>query len=339
MQDGSPLREPIAIERVCNGAVRREGYTDFKGGFEFQLGQESVERDASESGRDVFQNSGNRGPTTGPDSQYGMSMPNNPRNSDATRPELFGCELRASLAGFKTTSVLLRPDGSTFSLDVGSIVITPMDNVSGSTISMTSLAAPAEARQAYEKGEKALNRNKFPEAERELKKALAAYPDYAAAWSMLGEVHRHNSDLAAAREDYLKAATLDPKFVNPYYGMAIISVHEKNWPDVVKYTDQVAKLNPVAYPMASMYNAAANYYMGNIKVAEESILAFQKSGSGQQNPDSYLLLSNILLAKHDYDGAAKALDEYLKIAPNAANAAAIKKQIKDLNSMSQAKQK
>lgn len=334
LQDGGTLNEPIAIERVCNGIVRREGYTDFKGNFEFDLGQGASERDASESGRDVFQNSGNRGPTQGQGSDYGISTPNNGGNNDSTRKELLGCELRAVLPGFRTSSVILRPDGSSWSLNVGTIVLTRMEGVTGSTISMTTMSAPPSARQAYEKGEKAVDRNKFPEAEKELKKAVTEYPDFAAAWSMLGEVHRHNSDYVSARADYLKAIALDAKFVNPYYGMAIVSVHEKNWPEVLKYSDEVAKLNPVAYPLTGMYSAAANYYLGNLDVAEKNARAFEQADVKHEHPDSSLLLSNILLAKHDYDGAAKALEGFLKIVPNATNAADIRKQIKNLNEMS-----
>jgi TolA-binding protein len=338
LQDGAVPPEPIAIERVCNGAVRREGYTDFKGNFEFSLGQGSVARDATESGRDVFQNSGNRSATTGAGSEFGITMPSNSRSTDATRPELFGCEVRASLPGFRTTSVMLRPDGSSFALNVGVIVLTPMENVSGAVISMTTLAAPPDARQAYEKGEKALEHKKFLEAEKELRKAVAQYSGFAAAWSLLGEVNRQKADFAAAKEDYLHAIAADPKFVNPYYGMAIVSVHEKNWADVLKYTGEIKKLNPALYPLAFMYSAAANYYSGNLDAAEESARTFEKLDIKHNSPESALLLSNILLAKHDYSGAAKTLEVYLKILPDAPNAAEIKKQLKDLEAMSVAKQ-
>src|SRR5690349_5671617 len=39
MDDGTKPPEPVAIERVCNGVVRREQFTDSKGHFSFQLGQ------------------------------------------------------------------------------------------------------------------------------------------------------------------------------------------------------------------------------------------------------------------------------------------------------------
>src|SRR5437016_6743320 len=37
LEGGGALAEPVAIERVCNGVTRLEGYTDFKGQFEFQM--------------------------------------------------------------------------------------------------------------------------------------------------------------------------------------------------------------------------------------------------------------------------------------------------------------
>jgi tetratricopeptide (TPR) repeat protein len=338
LQGGLALTEPVAIERVCNGTVRREGYTDFKGNFEFQLGQGTVDRDATESGRDVFQNSGNRGPTQGPGSDYGISMPSNARNGDSTRTELLGCELRASLPGFRTSSVSLRPDGSSWSLNVGVIVLTRLDTVPGATISLTTMAAPSEARNAYEKGQQEISRGKFSEAEKELTKAVSIYPDFAAAWSMLGEVRRQQDKPATAKEAYLRAISADPQFVSPYFGMAIVAVHEKSWTDVIKYSGEALRLNSSLFPLASMYNGAANYYLGNFDAAEESIRRFEKLDTDHHNPESALLLSNILLAKHDYSGAGKALEAYLKIVPNAPNAAEIKKQLKDLNDMNMAKQ-
>ena len=337
LQGGVAITEPVAIERVCNGAVRREGYTDFKGNFEFQLGQGTEGRDATESGRDVFQNSGNRGPTQGPGAEYGIGMPSNARNGDSTRTELLGCELRASLPGFRTTSVILRPDGSSWSLNVGVIVLSPMDSAPGATISLTTLAAPADARNAYERGQKDIARGKFADAEKELNKAVGIYPDFAAAWSMLGEVRRQ-VNASSAKEAYLRAISADPHFVSPYFGLAILAVHEKNWAEVLKHTGESLRLNASLYPLAYMYNGAANYYLGNLEAAEKSVRAFEKLDKDHHNPDSSLLLSNILLAEHDYAGAGTALQAYLKLVPDTPNAIEIKKQLKELNDMNLAKQ-
>jgi TolA-binding protein len=317
--------------------VRKEGYTDFKGSFEIQLGQDAASRDATESGRDVFQNSGNRGPTQGMDSDFGISNPNASRSPDVTHPELLGCELRASLPGFISSAVPLRVDGSSWDLNVGTIVLKRMENVEGTTISLTSMSAPSEAKHAYEKAEKAVAARKYPDAEKELSKAVKAYPEYAAAWAMLGEIHRNQNQLDSAREEYNRAIAADPQFVNPYYGLAILSVHQKNWEDVLKYTSQVARLNPAAFPLIFMYNGAANFYLGHLDAAEESARRFKRLDSGHQHPDSALLLSNILAARRDYEGAAQQLQEYLALVPNAPNAMEVKNQLEQLRSLNAAK--
>ncbi|HZU32310.1 MAG TPA: hypothetical protein VFB79_14430, partial [Candidatus Angelobacter sp.] len=49
LEGGGTLAEPVAIERICNGVTRREGYTDFKGQFSFQMGTNVMFQDASEN--------------------------------------------------------------------------------------------------------------------------------------------------------------------------------------------------------------------------------------------------------------------------------------------------
>src|SRR6478735_4252266 len=42
---GGGAAAQVLIERICNGMVRREGYTNSKGNFQFELGRNSAERD------------------------------------------------------------------------------------------------------------------------------------------------------------------------------------------------------------------------------------------------------------------------------------------------------
>ena len=70
---------------------------------------------------------------------------------------------------------------------------------------------------------------------------------------------------------------------------------------------------------------------------KKSVRAFEKLDKDHRNPDSSLLLSNILLAENDYAGAGSALEAYLKLVPDAPNAVEIKKQLKELNDMNLAK--
>jgi Tfp pilus assembly protein PilF len=324
LDGGMSPPEPVLIERVCNGMARREGYTDGKGHFEFQLGQNNGIQDASESSVDPLTTSGMMDTKTSQDSRR--------------LAQLMGCELRAVLPGFHSTTVMMRLEDNFGQLNIGTIFLRRMDNVSGSTISLTTMQAPKDARHAFEKAQKDLAQKKVQDAEKELDKAVGLDSHFAAAWSLLGEIHENQNLLEQAKKDYDQAIAADPVFVNPYFGLAAIAVHEKRWQDTVKFTGQLEKLNPYAYPIAYLFSAAANFYLGNLDAAEEKARKFETLDTAHRRPDVALLLSNILEGKHDYAGAAQKMRDYLDRSPNAPNAAALQGEISRLEKLSLQKQ-
>jgi len=222
---------------------------------------------------------------------------------------------------------------------VGTIILKRLSNVEGSTISMTSLAASKDARQAYEKGRKARTENKLEEAEKDLNKAVELYPSYAAAWALLGEIHTMQNRLQEAVKEYTQATTSDPQFVTPYYGLAIIAVNQQRWQDAATFSEQTIRLNGYAYPTAYFYNAVANFQLKNFEVAEKSGRKFQAVDSEHRHPDIALLISQILTERQDYAGALQQLRSYLAQAPNAANADQVRAQITRLESAAAAQPK
>jgi tetratricopeptide (TPR) repeat protein len=321
MDGGEALPEPVAIERLCNGSVRREGYTDFKGHFQIQLGSNFGFQDASE---------------------------NDPRSSTAQLPRpsvqsgnrspmnLTGCEFRAVLAGFQSSTVMLRSVSDGFQTEVGTIILKRMGDAKGTTVSLTSMAAPKDAKQAFEKGRKALSEDKFDEAVKQLDKATEKYPQFAAAWSLLGDIHQQHEQFDKAGEEYKKALAADPQYVNPLYGLALIAAQEKKWQDVADYTGQVINLNAYAFPSAYFYNAAANYNVGKFDVAEVSARKY-KAGGDRKHPEVSLLLGSILARKEDYSAAAQQLRDYLAMVPTAANANELQARISQYDQLSLAK--
>ena len=308
-EGGGAPSEPVAIERICNGTVRREGYSDSNGHFQFQMGQNIGFHDASESNVSTFP--GDR--------------PVNARQSpEMRRLQLQGCELRAVLAGFQSSTAPIRADASSWQIEVGVIFLKRMENVTGATISLTTMSAPKDAKQAYEKAQKIYAQNKLAEAEKELQKAVRIYPSFAAAWSLLGDVHARQNQFDQALKEYTQAVTIDPQFVNPNFGLSIIAVQEKRWLDAVQLTNHVTKLNAFAYPSAYFYNAVANYYLERLDAAEESARKFKALDTDHHHPDVALLLGDIRIRKNDYAGAAREMRDYLAVAPNAPDAAEVK---------------
>jgi tetratricopeptide (TPR) repeat protein len=323
--EGGVLSEPVAIERVCNGITRREGYTDFKGQFQLQIGQNIGFQDASESD-----------PHESPGTNLGLPVPG--QSSSRQAMNLQGCELRAVLAGFQSSTVRLQPNiGDSFQIEVGTIVLKRLGNVKGTAISATTLKAPKDARHAFEKGSKAFFADKLPEARKELEKAVRIYPQFAAAWSRLGDVEHREHNVQGAHDAYRKALEADPQYVNPVFGLALLAIAEKNWPDAARLTAQVNSLNAYAFPAAEFYNAAANYNLGNYQLAEESARKFKAADSQHLHPEVSLLLSNVLAQKQDFAGAAQQIRDYLLVVPNPPNANELEAKAKEYEGLSVSK--
>jgi tetratricopeptide (TPR) repeat protein len=321
-EGGASPTEPVVIERVCNGVARRQGYTDAHGSFQLQLDQNIGFQDASETtSASIF----------GTDAQPG-------RQYQDPKLRYQGCEIRAVLPGFQSGSVLLKLQENSWQFDVGTIFIKRMDKAQGTTVSMTSLSAPGDARHAYEKAQKAFAQEKLDSAEKELNKAVKAYPNYAVAWSLLGDVHQRQKQLEEAKNDYTRARSADPQFVNPSFGLALIAMQEKNWQEAAQYTQQVAKLNSVAFPSAYFYNAVANYNLGKFGPAEESGRKFKAMDTEHHHPQVCLLLSDVFIRKQDYSNAAQELRDYLTIAPGAPDAETVKEKLQRLEQAKVAKQ-
>ncbi len=306
MDDGTVPTERVSIERVCGGSVRREGYTDSRGYFAFQLGANlGVMQDASSSPSfDPF------GRNTSSSSIPGLEI-----NPGVTETELMNCELRASLPGFRSNSLSLAGRRPLEYSEVGTLVLYRLGAVQGTTISANAARAPKEAKKAYEKGHNLLKKKKFAESQEQLQKAVAVYPQYADAWFDLGLLHEAQEQTEEARRCYLEALQADSRFISPYWRLALFAVKENNWQQVKDLTEKALALNPLDYPLGHFYNAVANLYLQKLDAAERSARKAQMLDSQHNITKLPLLLSRILEQKGNYSGAAEQLRGYLKDAP------------------------
>src|SRR5580700_9298410 len=186
IDDGSPLPGPVTIERVCNGATHTEGYTDMKGSFGIQFGNESgVFQDATDSpSRSSMGNVSAIGGSSG--SALGGAGGGAMGGSQDRMLE--NCELRAKLPGFRSQSIMLAGRRPMDNPDLGTILMHREAPGEGSTVSATSLNAPKAARKAFDKGQELLKKNKLGEARDEFEKAVQIDQSYADAWVELGKL-------------------------------------------------------------------------------------------------------------------------------------------------------
>jgi Tfp pilus assembly protein PilF len=213
------------------------------------------------------------------------------------------------------------------SFDPVTLILHPMANVEGRTVSATSLTAPKDSLKAFEKATKAMQKGKWKEAQSNLEKALQGYPRYAAAWSELANVYAETKETGKAREAFRQAIAIDPKFVAPYFGLAEIAMREHKWQEMAEHTGTLLKLDPYGLPGAYAYDAMAHLNLDRLDAAEKSAREGLKIDQVGEVPKNHHLLAVVLMRKGDYAAAAAELREYLQAVPKAADAEFARRQL------------
>ena len=319
LDDGTQLTESASIQTICRGRRQTVTHTDSHGGFSFELGDRNSTFAAGIGEADV-------------DS---ISNPGTNNRGNNMQRDWRECELVAQLAGFTSQPVDLSSRLTTFeSADIGRLVLHRMGQVDGLTISATSAMAPKDAQKAYEKGLQKAGKEKYAEAEQLLSKAVEIYPKYAAAWYGLGRLQFRTNNAGPARHSFEQSIAADPKFVNPYRGLAELNLSQQRWPELVTVTTQLLALNPVDFPDAWLRNALGNYYLQNLAEAEKSARQGMKVDDQHQVPKLEYLLGVILIQKRNYTEAAVHIQNYLKVASQPADIDAAQKQLAEITRLS-----
>jgi tetratricopeptide (TPR) repeat protein len=308
--DGSPLGQAVSVSTICYGIERTEAYTDSKGGFSFQFGERNngVFQDASIPDVPV------------PSRVSGLGRP-------TSRPwDLMNCELQARAPGFVSEAIRFSADDS----NVGAIIVHRMGKVEGNVVSVASLAAPKDARKAFDKGEDSLGKKKLEEARKSFERAVEIYPEYASAWQQLGEMQLASKQKEKARGSFEAAIKADPVFIAPYLALALVQADAKEWSDLLQTTNRTLQLDPLAYPQAHYLNAVANFNLRNVEAAEKSAREAEKLDEHGRFPGIRRLLAQILVNRREYEQAADQMRSFLEFAPNSPMAGEVRAQLADI---------
>ncbi len=321
--DGSPVPESTEVRLVCSGAVRQRVYSQPGGQFLLTLGDNRApDPDITDTAASA---TGNRYPSF---NGLGRAFGDDGGYARTRRYYLGDCELVASLTGF--TSGVIRPGDRDLlqNPDVGSIVLHRRAQVRGSAISIKSLSAPEKATRRYQGASAELHRKtpSYAKALKHLQNAVGIYPQYAAAWHLIGRCYVALRKFANAREAYENAAAADPDYTLPYIGLAELGLQTGQFQQAVTWSSLALERDP-GMTSASYLHAFASFSSGNIEAAETSIRKVEKSPEARGYPGIHYLLGAIRVAKGDVPAAVAEFRLFLELSPGYDGAERIKKQL------------
>jgi len=245
--------------------------------------------------------------------------------------QFIGCTVTAALPGFQSSQLIIAPRDVQEGPKIGSIKLTPEEGSTGSAVSTTTAAAPKDALKSFHKAREDWLSQKPDRAQRELRKALEIYPQFAEAWYQLGRLQAilNSPD---AFNSLSKAAAADPKFVLPYELMAALSATDGKWQKVVDETNHALELNPRGNLDVWFYRALGNYQLKHLDIAETSAAKSLSMDPLHVQPATEQLLAVILFAKHDQQGSLEHLRNCLTYFPPGPNLELVKRQIAQIES-------
>ncbi len=232
------------------------------------------------------------------------------------------CAITIWLKGYRKATVTLH-DGAV-------IVLKQMGDPEGSTVSVSALHVPKDAAKAYDKGLEAMSDGKLAGAQKQFERAVALDPDYAQAWSQLGEVLEQESDPKEATDACEHALKADPKYIRPYLQLIRLAVAGKRMEDAAAMGERAIQLDPMEFPGIYYYDAVANYELKHADVAEKAAGRAIELDKAHDYPSAEALLGKVLADKGDSRGALDHFTKYLRLAPKADDVPAIRQRMAEL---------
>jgi tetratricopeptide (TPR) repeat protein len=321
MNSGEPVPEPVSVGLNCGMRFVQAIHTDPKGYFEFTLGagpQGNVDTSASNDTMGRF--GGNTNLSGGFGGMGGLG--GDPGN------RVLGCELQVSVAGYEPLTKTITDTGDVTGIEAGTLMLRRLAGVEGSSISVTSLQVPSNARKEFDKATSDLHSNHVPSATEHLEKAVSIYDKYAAAWNQLGAIYSSSHQTEQASKAFSKAIDSDPKYIPPYIGLAAVQLQTEQYSDAVDTAGKVLALDP-RIGLANFIQAAASLRLNRLDDAETSARKAEQ-GPHQNFPQVHVVLAQVFIEKHDEANAAAEMRAYLKEAPQGNFAVEIKKSLDEI---------
>ncbi len=146
-------------------------------------------------------------------------------------------------------------------------------------------------------------------------------------YSKMGDAYMKKDDHSKAEESYKKAIDLDPKLLDPYSALAILYNTQKKFDDATKMSEKATEImatSATGGDPATIFNQGIIYWNQGGKAAEAKAQFLKAIALDPKMADAHYWLGMANLNLGLLPDAAKAFEEYLKVAPTGQYAETVK---------------
>ena len=240
-----------------------------------------------------------------------------------------GCVLEGFLTGFRSAKVAITERNLRDDPNVGTVMLSRDSNARGTAMSATSETAPESAKKYWASAGQDMFAQKPEHAQKDLEKAVRAYPGFADAWYQLGLIQLQSSP-RDAKACFDRAVAADPKFVLPFEQLTALAAQNGDWQAVLDNVSHFLELDPAGSMRVWYFSALANYQLGHLVSAEDSGKKLMAADPLHNIQNGEQLLAAILARKADYNGAISHLRNCLTYVPAGPDADMLKQEIAQL---------
>jgi tetratricopeptide (TPR) repeat protein len=253
-------------------------------------------------------------------------------SSAAVNPDVVRAGPNDPLGAMTTAAALLpmiAPDNSRL-IEAESCQTWTAAAVNSPTVSVARLQVPGKASHEFQKACGNFKDKRLKAAEDHARKAVKIYPDYAAAWVLLGQIlqadHHDNEAIDACR----KAEDADPDYAPPYICLAGFAAQANDWDEAYSLSSRALSLDPATDAYAYLYTATADFHLKRLDQAELYARSAEKLDKWKRVPEVHLLLASLYDVKGDQPDEATELRKFVKESPHNASWAQAKTKLAEL---------
>jgi tetratricopeptide (TPR) repeat protein len=191
-----------------------------------------------------------------------------------------------------------------------------LSDVRGSSVSAIRLGVPGNAKSQFQKACDAFKKIDLAKAEVHLRDAIEKYPNYPAAWVLLGQVMLGQQKMTEAHDDCSKPIKVDPTYLPPYLCLAGLLSREKNWSDLQTWSDRFQGLSLKGDLYSNYYRGFALFHLHKYADAQKNVVQAISLDGTHRQPNLYFLLAQIYGEQGDVPNASAQIEQYVKYTPN-----------------------